>query len=181
MKASYMRGHPAKLTSLAPFCTRTVVVYTYYTFRAEVTSQIHGPNRSFLIGILEFLQLQIQDSFGWDNDHLFSFYMSNRIGDESSEYSGNPLGSDPSSIETEPSGTAAKTEIRNLKLRKGKHFKYLLDYGDRLIQEMVTKSGLVTDDPLLIRIPVYIQSEFIIEADRNLALLPQGENVSWKL
>ena len=55
------------------------------------------------------------------------------------------------------------------------------DKVNRFIQEMVTKSGLVTDDPLLIRIPVYIQSEFIIEADRNLALLPQGENASWKL
>ena len=79
------------------------------------------------------LHLQIQDAFGWDNDHLFSFYMSNRIGDESSEYSGNPIGGDPSSIGAEPSGTAAKTEIRNLRLRKGKHFKYLFDYGDRLI------------------------------------------------
>ena len=79
------------------------------------------------------LHLQIQDAFGWDNDHLFSYYMSNRIGDESSEYSGNPIGGDPSSIGAEPSGTAAKTEIRNLKLRKGKHFKYLFDYGDRLI------------------------------------------------
>ncbi len=79
------------------------------------------------------LHLQIQDAFGWDNDHLFSFYMSNRIRDENSEYSGNPLGGEPSSIETEPIGTAANTEIRNLRLRKGKHFKYLFDYGDRLI------------------------------------------------
>ncbi len=30
-------------------------------------------------------------------------------------------------------GIADKTEIRNLRLRKGKHFKYLFDYGDRLI------------------------------------------------
>ncbi len=79
------------------------------------------------------LHLQIQDAFGWDNDHLFSFYMSNRIRDENSEYSGNPLGGEPSSIETEPIGTAANTEIRNLRLRKGKHFKYLFDYGDCLI------------------------------------------------
>ncbi len=28
------------------------------------------------------LHLLIQDAFGWDNDHLFSFYMSNRIGNE---------------------------------------------------------------------------------------------------
>ena len=30
-------------------------------------------------------------------------------------------------------GTAAQTEIRYLRLRKRKHFKYLFGYGDRLI------------------------------------------------
>ncbi|MBA7689771.1 hypothetical protein ES703_98282 [subsurface metagenome] len=59
--------------------------------------------------------------------------MSNRIGDEKSEYSGNPFGGDPSSKGAEPSGTAAQTEIRNLGLKKGKQFKYLFDYGDHLI------------------------------------------------
>ncbi len=34
--------------------------------------------------------------------------------------------------------------------------------------------------PLFIWIPVYIHAEFIIEADRNCDLFPQGENESWK-
>ena len=91
------------------------------------TIEIEGDNT------LYDLHWEIQTVFGWDNDHLFSFYMSNRLGDSESEYSGNPLGGDPSSTEAEPSGTAAQTEIRYLGLKKGARFKYLLDYGDYLI------------------------------------------------
>ena len=79
------------------------------------------------------------------NDHLFSFYMSNRVGYVKSEYSGNPIGGDPSSIGAEPSGTAAQTEIRTLGLQKGNQFKYLFDYGDNLIHTVevleVSKCG----------------------------------------
>jgi hypothetical protein len=92
------------------------------------------------------LHWEIQNAFGWDNDHLFSYYMSNRIGDEKSEYSGNPLGGDPSSIEAEPSGTAAQTEIRNLGLKKRKKFKYLFDYGDHLIHTVEVLGVFVRGD-----------------------------------
>ncbi|GAH24896.1 unnamed protein product, partial [marine sediment metagenome] len=34
---------------------------------------------------LNDLHLEIQRAFGWDNDHLLSFYMSNRLGDGKSE------------------------------------------------------------------------------------------------
>ena len=33
------------------------------------------------------------------------------------------------------------------------------------------------DDPSLIRIQVHIHAEFIVEAERNSAFFPQGENV----
>ncbi|GAH71333.1 unnamed protein product [marine sediment metagenome] len=78
------------------------------------------------------LYLEIQSAFGWDKDHLFSFYMSNRLGEAKSEYSGNPIGRDPSSIEAKPSGTAAQTEIQTLELKKGNQFKYFFYYGDNL-------------------------------------------------
>ena len=38
------------------------------------------------------LHLAIQDAFGWDNDHVYSFFMSNRLWDSDSDYSGDPLG-----------------------------------------------------------------------------------------
>jgi hypothetical protein len=82
------------------------------------------------------LHWEIQKAFGWDDDHLYSFYMSNRIGDEQSEYAGNPLGEDLESDFYEPPGSAAGTELRALELKKGKKFKYLFDYGDNLIHTL---------------------------------------------
>jgi hypothetical protein len=40
------------------------------------------------------LHLEIQRAFGWDNDHLYSFYMSNNRRDPQAEYAGNPVGED---------------------------------------------------------------------------------------
>jgi len=80
------------------------------------------------------LHLKIQDAFGWDNDHLYSFYMSNKLGDAESEYAGDPMGEDlDAPLGRDSPGSAAQTELRLLKLRKGKKFKYRFDYGDELI------------------------------------------------
>lgn len=79
------------------------------------------------------LHWEIQNAFGWDNDHLYSFYMSNKKGDAQSEYAGNPIGEDLGSTFGESPGSAAQTELRALKLKKGKKFKYLFDYGDDLL------------------------------------------------
>jgi len=79
------------------------------------------------------LHWEIQNAFGWDNDHLYSFYMSNKKGDTQSEYAGNPMGEDLESAFGESPGSAAQTELRTLKLRRGKKFKYLFDYGDNLL------------------------------------------------
>jgi hypothetical protein len=59
--------------------------------------------------------------------------MSNKKGDTQSEYAGNPLGEDLESAFGESPGSAAQTELRALKLKKGKKFKYLFDYGDDLL------------------------------------------------
>ncbi len=79
------------------------------------------------------LHWEIQNAFGWDNDHLYSFYMSKKRGDTQSEYAGNPIGEDIESSFGEPTGSAAQTELRALKLKKGAKFEYLFDYGDNLL------------------------------------------------
>jgi hypothetical protein len=79
------------------------------------------------------LHLEIQRAFGWDNDHLYSFYMSNNRRDPQAEYAGNPVGEDLESSFGKPPGSASQTELRDLKLRKRKKFKYLFDYGDDLL------------------------------------------------
>lgn len=34
----------------------------------------------------------IQHAFDWDNDHMFSFYLGDKLFDRENEYSGNPIG-----------------------------------------------------------------------------------------
>jgi len=81
---------------------------------------------------LHGLHMAIQDAFGWDNDHLYSFYRgaTRRRGEK--EYSGNPMGKDLATAFGEPAGSAASTELRALKLRKGVKLRYRFDFGDEL-------------------------------------------------
>jgi hypothetical protein len=69
---------------------------------------------------LHTLHHAIQDTVGFDEDHLYSFYMSNRAWDESSEYA-SPHANGPS---------AAKVQIGSLNWRLKQRFLYLFDYGD---------------------------------------------------
>ena len=79
------------------------------------------------------LHCEIQRAFDWDNDHLYSFYMSNEVGDMQSEYAGDPMGGDVDSALFRAPRSAAQTELRDLGLEQGNQFKYLFDYGDDLI------------------------------------------------
>lgn len=90
------------------------------------------------------LHLIIQDAFGWDNDHMYSFYMSGIRWDWDSEYSGDPLGGH-SNYGT---GKAAyKAQIRDVIDRVGQKFMYVFDYGDEIIHEMeVLEVGDLRED-----------------------------------
>ena len=79
------------------------------------------------------LHWEIQSAFGWDNDHLYSFYMSDEVGDLQSEYAGDPIGGDVDPTWLRAPRSAAKTELRTLGLEREMQFKYLFDYGDNLI------------------------------------------------
>lgn len=74
---------------------------------------------------LHDLHYTIQRAYKWDNDHMFSFYMNNKIWDRTSEFSGNPLGE----------GTADRL-IKNLGLKPGQKFMYVFDYGDEHVFEV---------------------------------------------
>ncbi len=66
------------------------------------------------------LHRYIQDALRWDNDHMFSFFMDNKMWSRRSEYSANPYGEGNANI-----------CLRNvLKPKKGEKFIYLFDYGD---------------------------------------------------
>jgi hypothetical protein len=83
--------------------------------------------------------LAIQDAFGWDNDHMFSFYMGNKLNDKEKEYKANPLGEHMPSRWDASSKSATTAEIRDLALGEGSNFLYLFDYGDELVHEIAVE------------------------------------------
>ena len=74
---------------------------------------------------LEDLHDAIQDALGWDNDHLYSFFMDNQFysKDFNAEYT----------CPYEPEGrkTADRDPIGMFGFEKGQRFAYLFDFGDK--------------------------------------------------
>ena len=66
------------------------------------------------------LHMEIQSLFEFDNDHLFSFFLSGRAWDEDSEIKGEPFGD----------CEAVDEVIGDYAFAKGASFLYLFDYGD---------------------------------------------------
>nr|MBI5455414.1 plasmid pRiA4b ORF-3 family protein [Candidatus Levybacteria bacterium] len=81
---------------------------------------------------LHQLHLTIQKVFGWYNDHLYSFFMSNNRMDRKGEYT--------SPIDIEESGehalAATEIKLKDLNLQLKKKFLYLYDFGDNLDHEI---------------------------------------------
>ncbi len=93
-----------------------------YTFKVKY---LRGSNIWRTIEIaenqtLDDLHYAILNAVGFDADHLYSFYMSGRAWDDSTEYS-SPHANGPN---------AAKVKIGDLNLRMKQRFLYLFDYGD---------------------------------------------------
>jgi len=77
---------------------------------------------------LSDFHMAIQNAFNWDNDHMYSFFLSNKKWDRMTEYSGNPIEAEGDDL-----------EIRDMGLRVSKKIKYLFDYGDELEHEIQLK------------------------------------------
>ena len=85
------------------------------------------------------LHINIQDLFDWDNDHMFSFYLGEKLFDRDNEYSANPLGEHMVSSYGKQSKSAAETELRDLDLPMDFSFWYLFDYGNELVHEVTVE------------------------------------------
>ena len=70
---------------------------------------------------LEDLHLAIQDTYGWDDDHLYSFFLSGQAWDQQSEI-GSPW--------SDTRRHTHQVTLGNLNLQPGQKFLYLFDYGD---------------------------------------------------
>ncbi len=79
----------------------------------------------------------IQEAFDWDDDHLWSFFLSGKAWDDDTEYT-SPFGND--------GRNAAAYRLEHLPLRKGASFLYIFDYGDEwrhtVKLEAVTPNGV---------------------------------------
>lgn len=86
---------------------------------------------------LEDLHYAIQEAFGWDDDHLYSFYLNGKAFDPRTEYC-----SPYADCERHVSGY----RLENIDLRPRKKVLYLFDYGDELRHtvtvEAITKGGV---------------------------------------
>jgi hypothetical protein len=78
---------------------------------------------------LDDLHLAIQEAFGWDADHLYSFFLSGEEWDSETEYT---LLNRESMVECDlpPSRDTRRARVRDLGIEVGAKFLYLFDYGD---------------------------------------------------
>lgn len=80
---------------------------------------------------LHQLHLTIQKTFGWYNDHLYSFFMNGNRHEKHAEYT--------SPIEIEEAGGALpanKIKLKEFSLPLKKKFLYIYDFGDNLDHEI---------------------------------------------
>ncbi len=82
------------------------------------------------------LHMNIQNLFDWDNDHMFSFYLGEKLYDISNAYSANPLGEHIFSGYGKQSKPADDYQLRDLGMSTGFSFWYLFDYGDELVHKV---------------------------------------------
>ncbi|MHB1413854.1 MAG: plasmid pRiA4b ORF-3 family protein [Chloroflexota bacterium] len=87
---------------------------------------------------LEALHYAIQDAFGWDDDHLYAFFMSGKAWDRSTEY-----------VRPEARGfgeRGANVRLDRLELLPRKRFLYIFDFGDEWRHDIrVEKADLPPD------------------------------------
>ncbi len=101
------------------------------------------------------VHMDIQHAFGWDNNHLFAFFLGERIFDRSVEYSGNPYGEPLKSDFGPPAKSAAEAQLRDLPLPVGFSFWYVFDFGDELVHRVTVEDifsikAQESDYPILI-------------------------------
>ena len=69
------------------------------------------------------LHAALQAAFGWADDHLYSFWLSDHVfDDEAREYT--------SPVDAEPGMTTADVSLAELALGPGQPLSYLFDFGD---------------------------------------------------
>jgi len=99
-----------------------------YVFRAELVG-FEGVRRTVTVHddlTLVDLHYALQSAFGWDDDHLYSFWLSGTFwGAEDAQYL-HPL----PAASIEPPGRSACARLDELDLAEGQRIAYVFDFGD---------------------------------------------------
>jgi hypothetical protein len=122
---------------------------------------------------LEELHLAIQGIFDWDNDHMYSFFLSGKAWDRETEYS---------TTEVDEKHLTYDVTLDQLKLSEGKQFMYLFDYGDELrhniLVEKITPNGVKdgVNYPRLVDVRGEAPSQYDVDDDSEDDGLADGFN-----
>lgn len=91
----------------------------------------------------------LQDAFGWDDDHLYSFWLKGEFwGVDGGEYT-HPFHADADVLgpfATSPAPKSAAAKLGRLRLKRGQAIAYLFDFGDEwrvrlTLSEITADSG----------------------------------------
>jgi Plasmid pRiA4b ORF-3-like protein len=115
-----------------------------FTFRAELVDH-PGVVQTVALAedhTLELLHELLRTGFGWEDPHLYSFWLSGAFWDgHETEYA--------APVELEECGAkSARTQIGDLGLEEGQTIAYLFDYGDEWrVEIIVTEIREAGDEP----------------------------------
>ncbi len=114
---SEARGQPLIVLPPAPDPLADARIYLFkvtYLLADDVWFLVEMPSDQ----TLNDLHRAIQAAAEFDNDHMYSFYLSSRAWDQETEYS------------TRESRHSSRTRVRELPLRLKQRFLYIFDFGD---------------------------------------------------
>ena len=96
-----------------------------YVFEAKLVGH-RGVSRTFALAgdqTLELLHVLLRGGFGWEEDHLYSFWLDGEFwGDPASEYT--------APFEPEEGAQTADVPLDGLGLEPGQTIAYIFDFGD---------------------------------------------------
>jgi hypothetical protein len=99
-----------------------------YVFDAELVG-FQGVRRVIAVrGDLTLVDLHyaLQSAFGWDDDHLYAFWLCDQFWTNATEHFTRPCGDDPPG----PDERSAAIRLDSLGLAEGQQLAYVFDFGD---------------------------------------------------